>query len=326
MSALRDRIRSTVLGPIIRDFVIVPYRRGKWLSEVRASSDPARFECNLCGYYGLFASIGHGEDAGRAYALCPNCGSAERHRLQSRVLDDVLRDFKPSQRSLLHFAPERFFKKRFKAAFGLYRTADLFRADVDVKADITDIQLPSESFDVVYASHVLEHVPDDRRAVAEIHRILKPGGIAILPVPIYGMGETVEYGAPRPEEDGHVRAPGLADYFDRYRDVFDDVRVFSSDDFDGGPDNQIYIRPCDGEPIPDFVPVCFKALRNGAGAADRVSDARHNARVGIAVEAADQLAGGEVDVAVSALSWISRTKVGRLEGVQRGVDGRAGRG
>jgi SAM-dependent methyltransferase len=262
--ALRDMVRSTVVGPLIRDLFVIPYRRRKWLSDVRrrASTDPARFECNLCGYQGLFAGIGQGEGAGRAYAVCPNCGSCERHRLQLKVLDKVLRDFEPSKKSLLHFAPERFFKKRFKTVFGVYKTADLFRADVDVKADITNMSLPDESYDVVYASHVLEHVPDDKKAVEEIYRILKPGGMAILPVPINSMGKTEEYGAARPQEHGHVRSPGLEDYFDRYRKIFDKVTVFSSPDFDeGGPDNQIYVRvrTANGvNKIPDFVPVCFK--------------------------------------------------------------------
>jgi SAM-dependent methyltransferase len=262
--ALRDMVRSTIVGPLIRDLVVIPYRRRQWRTDVkrRTATDPARFECNLCGYRGLFATLHGGGGPDRAYAICPNCGSYERHRLQTRVLDRVLPDFKTSQKSLLHFAPEQFLKRRLKSSFGVYRTADLFRGDVDVKADITNIPLPDQSYDAVYASHVLEHVPEDRKAVAEIYRILKPGGMAILPVPINVTGRTEEYGAPRPEEHGHVRSPGLEDYFDRYHEVFDEVKVFSSPDFEGdGPDNQIYvrIRTSDGETrIPDFVPVCFK--------------------------------------------------------------------
>ena len=137
-----------------------------------------------------------------------------------------------------------------------------FRADVDMKADITNLPLPDNSYDVVFASHVLEHVPDDRKAVSEIHRILRPGGIAILPVPIYGPGATIEYGKPRPEECGHIRAPGLSDYFDRYKAVFGEVTVYSSDDMSAaGDDNQLYVRPrtADGEDmIADHVPVCRK--------------------------------------------------------------------
>jgi SAM-dependent methyltransferase len=270
---LRDMVRSTIAGPLIRDLIVIPYRRQQWRRDVRrrTATDPARFECNLCGYRGLFATLHGAGGPDRAYAVCPNCGSCERHRLQKEVLDRVLPDFEPSRKSILHFAPERFLKRRLKSAFGVYRTADLFRADVDVKADITNLPMPDESYDVVYASHVLEHVPDDRKAVTEIYRILNPGGIAILPVPINVAGRTVEYGAARPEEHGHVRAPGLADYFDRYREVFDGVTVFSSDDFEGdGCDHQTYVRlrTADGESrIPDFVPVCFKREVGGESSA-----------------------------------------------------------
>jgi SAM-dependent methyltransferase len=53
-----------------------------------------------------------------------------------------------------------------------------------VKMDITDIQYPDDTFDVIYCSHVLEHVQDDRKAIGEFYRVLKPGGWAILQVPI----------------------------------------------------------------------------------------------------------------------------------------------
>ncbi len=210
----------------------------------------------------MFATLRSEDDVERAYAVCPGCGSSERHRLQAKVLDTVFAGFETHRKSLLHFAPERFLKKRFKRDFSVYKTADLFRADVDMKADITNLPLPDNSYDVVFASHVLEHVPDDRKAVSEIHRILRPGGIAILPVPIYGPGATIEYGKPRPEECGHIRAPGLSDYFDRYKAVFGEVTVYSSDDMSAaGDDNQLYVRPrtANGEDmIADHVPVCRK--------------------------------------------------------------------
>jgi SAM-dependent methyltransferase len=123
------------------------------------------------------------------------------------------------------------------------------------------------SYDVVYASHVLEHIKDDALAIAEIRRILRPNGIAILPVPIVG-GRTVEYDEPNSAEHGHVRAPGL-DYYDRYRKVFSEVKVFSSEEFDPGyqvfvyedrshwPTPEMPLRlPSDGVRHADFVPVC----------------------------------------------------------------------
>lgn len=67
-----------------------------------------------------------------------------------------------------------------------YLTADLSNPKAMVKMDITDIQYPDESFDVIYCSHVLEHVPDDRKAMQEFFRVLKKDGWAVLLVPIVG--------------------------------------------------------------------------------------------------------------------------------------------
>ncbi len=259
---LRDRVRASFLGPILRRYVLAPLQRSRRLGDARrlAKTDKSVFICPLCGYTGLFVDIGI-----RRYAACPNCGSAERHRLQVLVLDRILVNFDPGSKSALHFAPETFLSNRLREVFKSYKTSDLFRSDVDIQADICALPLMNDSFDLVFASHVLEHVPNDRQAIKELHRVLRSGGIAILPVPIYDIPITVEYGAPRPEEAGHVRGPSL-DYFDRYREVFDEVTVFSSEDFaDEACKYQLYIQPAESNKsgrilkrLPDFVPVCYK--------------------------------------------------------------------
>jgi ubiquinone/menaquinone biosynthesis C-methylase UbiE len=129
--------------------------------------------------------------------------------------------------------------------------------------------MPGESFDIVLATHVLEHVQQDHAALAEIFRVLKPNGIALLPVPIIAA-TTVEYGEPHAREESHVRAPGL-DYFDRYRAAGFDVEVRSSDQFPSK--YQLYIHedrsnwmnadrpfvPRRNEyPHRDFLPICRK--------------------------------------------------------------------
>jgi ubiquinone/menaquinone biosynthesis C-methylase UbiE len=80
---------------------------------------------------------------------------------------------------------------------------------------------------IVIASHVLEHVEHDRTAIREIHRVLKPGGVAVLPVP-WGSGPTIEFGSPKADEMNHWRRPGL-EYLDRYREMFV-VEVVTSND------------------------------------------------------------------------------------------------
>lgn len=88
-------------------------------------------------------------------------------------------------KKLLHIAPEPTFEKRFAEHFGTdYLTADLCDRRIMIKMDIADISFPDEIFDVIYCSHVLEYVPDDKRAIREFYRVLKKGGWAILLVPI----------------------------------------------------------------------------------------------------------------------------------------------
>lgn len=225
------------------------------------------FECPICGYHGPFKDF-YPATGLRRNAICFRCGSMERHRLQKLVLDKILKPYSSLNSRIIHFAPEAFFKNHFKRIFKDYLSADLYMDDVDLKCDITSLPFKDGEFDFVYASHVLEHIKDDFKAISEVRRILKPGGIAILPVPII-CKTTVEYPEPNPLETFHVRAPG-EDYYERYSQVFSRVELFSSKDF---PEKyQIFIyedrsiypnegspmrQPCLGGKHIDIVPVCF---------------------------------------------------------------------
>ena len=143
---------------------------------------PARILCQLCGYRGH--SFGPFETGGvaRMSAICPRCGSLERDRLSKLLLDDLAAANWRGQ--ILHFAPEPHMANLFRSLEQLdYYTADLDPAGVDFGVDIQCLPFADNSFDYVYCSHVLEHVPDDGRALAELLRILRPGGIALLCVP-----------------------------------------------------------------------------------------------------------------------------------------------
>jgi SAM-dependent methyltransferase len=233
----------------------------------RANAGKQEFECPVCGYQGPFMDFDAATGL-RLNALCPRCGAKERHRIQALVLAQVLAGRDTSSQSMIHFAPERFFKPFFSRAFGRYETADLKKPGVDHYVDLQALPFPNASYDFVYASHVLEHVADDARAIREIHRILKPGGIAVLPVPIVAE-RTVEYPAPNPREFHHVRAPGY-DYFDRYRAVFPRVdlvrseslpaihQLYYCEDRTVFPTADCPLRPpMPGERHPDIVPVCY---------------------------------------------------------------------
>ena len=65
-----------------------------------------------------------------------------------------------------------------------YTTADLFSPLADLRFDVQNIPLEDNSFDTILCNHVLEHVDDDLKAMSEMCRILKPGGLAIMQVPL----------------------------------------------------------------------------------------------------------------------------------------------
>ena len=118
-------------------------------------------------------------------SLCPVCGSMQRHRLAWLVLQrrtDLL-DGEPKR--VLHIAPEPSLAARLLRQPGIdYLSADHEPLRAMRQLDITNLDLPSASFDVVLCNHVLEHVLDPPRAASEFHRVLKPGGWAAIAVPV----------------------------------------------------------------------------------------------------------------------------------------------
>ncbi len=141
-------------------------------------------ECPICqSHYRVF--LPYGRVNPRQNALCPSCLSLERHRLIWLYLRDRTRFFnQPMQ--VLHVAPEQCFMKPFEKQHGAgYITADIESPLAKVKMDIHEMPFESNTFDVVLCNHVLEHVRDDIAAMKEIHRVLKPGGWAILQIPFF---------------------------------------------------------------------------------------------------------------------------------------------
>ena len=143
--------------------------------------------CLICNAeFRSFAPFGYRK---RPNAKCPNCGSLERHRLLYLYLSEKTSLFKSDKKQkLLHFAPELMFSERFRKAESItYFPCDLnpekYGSDV-VKADITAIPFDDESMDVILCNHVLEHIPDDRKAMSELYRVMKRGGWGIFQVPI----------------------------------------------------------------------------------------------------------------------------------------------
>ena len=146
-------------------------------------------QCPICGGGARrFAPYSASGFARRAEARCVWCGSLERHRLAWLVLARHAGG-EPGRRppAFLHVAPEACLAGRLRERFASgYVAADLGDRVADVRMDLTRIPFASGVFGVLYCAHVLEHVVDDRAALAELFRVLAPDGVALLMVPIEG--------------------------------------------------------------------------------------------------------------------------------------------
>ena len=123
----------------------------------------------------------------------------------------------------MHFAPEQAFYKRFRKMKHLeYVTTDLNSPLADVKADICDLPFKDNEFDIILCNHVLEHIPDDTKAMQELYRVMKPGGYGIFQIP-QDVKRAVTF-----EDDTITDKDERAKIFGQY----DHVRIYGRDYFD----------------------------------------------------------------------------------------------
>lgn len=177
---------------------------------------------------------------------CMSCSSLERHRFTWLYFERMTDLFDGQAKQMLHVAPEpcleKALRKRLQSG---YLTADLYNPHAMVKMDITDIHYPDETFDVIYCSHVLEHVPDDRIALGEMHRVLKSRGWAVLVVPITADETFEDPSITDPAErlrlfgqEDHVRRYG-PDFANRLKEAGFDIKIVSPAGF---PDRETNAR------------------------------------------------------------------------------------
>lgn len=174
---------------------------------------------------------------GRADCQCPVCGSRERHRLAWLFFTKRTDLFDGRPKRVLHVAPDDSLRRHLRRAEGIdYVTADLRPAGVHVVTDVAETAFGTDCFDVIYCSHVLEHVPDDRRAMRELRRVLAPDGWAVLLVPITAERTFGDPSITDPRErerlfgqHDHVRRYG-PDYRDRLEEAGFTVRRIPPED------------------------------------------------------------------------------------------------
>jgi SAM-dependent methyltransferase len=179
--------------------------------------------------FGFPFNASDSETCNEAAYLCPSCGATDRDRLYALFLCDYFAKLqKTTPISIVDFAPSQalsmFIQRLIKSSRKKiqYRTADLLAQDVDDRIDITDLHTyETDQFALFICSHVLEHVTDDRKALRELHRILKPGGHGILMVPIISSLEEIDEDPTVNEESERWRRFGQ----------FDHVRLYSKRGF-----------------------------------------------------------------------------------------------
>jgi SAM-dependent methyltransferase len=172
--------------------------------------------CPCCGgTFSRFLNVG----SPARPAACPGCDSRERHRLLHMYLHQRTNLFKEPVR-LLHFAPEPCLYAELANSPNIdYLSGDLSSPMAMERIDITDIRFPDGTFDAILCSHVLEHILDDALAMRELYRVLRPGGWAILQVPM------------DPAREQTFEDPGITDPRERERmfGQWDHVRVYGRD-------------------------------------------------------------------------------------------------
>jgi SAM-dependent methyltransferase len=175
-----------------------------------------------------FLPYGYGKQ--RNNVLSPSTLSLERHRLLWLYLKNETNFFSADtetssaqRKKVLHFAPEQCFLKRFRKLKNLdYTTTDLLSPIADVKADICNLPFKDNTYDVILCNHVLEHIPDDTKAMQELYRVMKVGGMGVFQIP-QDLNRKTTF-----EDNSITDKKERAEIFGQY----DHVRIYGRDYFD----------------------------------------------------------------------------------------------
>lgn len=194
-------------------------------------SFPRNVRCPCCSWQGrFFLSF-----RSRKGEICPNCEAKSRHRFLYFVAKDIIKQYKISKSSkILHVAPEILsIGKLLKNVSGRnYTSIDINPGIAMETMDLTSLEFSDNFFDLVFLSHVLEHIKDDRKALREVKRVLKTSGVAIVCVPINPkVVKTIEFSQKQTDNDPnhHVREYGR-DFFNKLEGYGFKVKVRSSVD------------------------------------------------------------------------------------------------
>ncbi len=219
---------------------IIPFKIGKKIRGIWQRTQAVyyygnKYECPFCGNtfrkmlpggYDLPVIkekqiIGAGR---RANCICPRCYSTDRDRLIYLYLKNSSSIF-TNQLDVIHIAPSGSLVALFSSLKNInyqsgvkYHEGFYYSKDITL-IDITKLSFKDQSFDVIFCNHVLEHIHDDRKAMSELYRILRPGGWAILQVPISNILD-------KTYEDPNITGSKEREV---YFGQFDHVRIYGKD-------------------------------------------------------------------------------------------------
>ncbi len=165
------------------------------------------------------------------------CRSLERHRIGRAIIDKIRLREKFLQYKMLQFSDDPL------VARGWFKSAEISSFGGENSIDIQDIQKPDESYDFVVCSHVIEHVPEHRRAISEMVRILSQEGLILLAYALPVTREhTEEWGYPDWTQHGRYRVLGR-DFEKEFRNIVPQAQVLAVQGVDSvtEDDDRIYL-------------------------------------------------------------------------------------
>lgn len=253
------------------------YKMDKRISYLESIIDDLNLEkkrkCPICGEFCIeFEPFG-----GSLYEKeqCPNCGSLARHRslyLEMKHETNILNE--TNNIKILHFAPEPALYDLFDKKDNIdYVPVDLntsykkelfffcngktlkyfenYQDYIKDKVDVQNIPYDDNTFDYIIINHVLEHVPQDKKAISEIYRVLKPGGVAFISVPIGGEKTMEDERINTPElrlkyydDPTHLRLYGR-DLKEKLEDFGFEVEEYCNGDYFSEKERNLYKLPDD---------------------------------------------------------------------------------
>ncbi|WP_069592895.1 methyltransferase domain-containing protein [Methanosphaera sp. WGK6] len=187
---------------------------------VKIDPDIGTIQCNICGYESEFEFLHYGK-SNRRNEKCPVCNTFQRTRLLWYYLEKYTDVFERDNLKILNNSPQNKIYHLFKEKYGdNYIASDIEEREcVDEVIDIQNIPYEDNTFDLIISSHVLEHVPDDKKAMREFYRVLKPNGMVIILIPsLYSLTKTFEL--------PQINTPTLKE---RYNKQHDHLRYYSVD-------------------------------------------------------------------------------------------------